>query len=227
MSLVRELDEVRPDVIALECPHCGARYGRADWSDLDEPLSCLYCDQVGLVPRRPRVADRFPGDIGTRFTPMPEALMDHAEALKLGSRELLVLWALERHRRSAGDLVFPSIERLALLTRLSERTVKRSIQQLVDLGHVTRHQARRTRSARMASNRYDLSSLWDSVATRAASDPAGQSGPPPRGQIVRLPRARTAREVDPSKPHPFHEASRLAADALAPVEAFRHTTETT
>lgn len=197
MSLVRRLEEIDASVGALECPHCTTRFVRAEWADLGDPLTCDGCGVSGLIPRRARVADRFPEGIGSRFTPIPEALMDHAEELGFGARELLVVWALERHRRSGGELVFPSVARLASLTQLSERTVKRSLQQLVALGHVGRARARWRGTSRLASNRYDLAPLWQRVAdAEHAAAAAGLAVPRATGHSRREPQDSVTREVD-------------------------------
>lgn len=225
MSLVRRLDEVSSDTVALECPRCRTRVSRAHWDLFGDPLMCSECMESGLIPRRAGVCDRFPEEIVAPFTPLPEALMDHAAALGLGSRELLVIWALERHRRTTGDLVFPSIGRLAALTQLGERTVKRSLRQLVELGYVARIAARRSRTARIASNRYDLTPLWEAIAAEAAGSSTGRCDPRGQGQSGRLPQANVARQVDAVEPDASLKTERLTAHELAPAARFGITKE--
>lgn len=163
-GLVRYHDEIAEGVRVLECVQCRDKHSAALAEDLGEPLTCP-CGSVGFIPRRvAKVADRFPEEIAGKFTPMPDALQDHAEALGLTGRELLIVWALERHRRAMGDTVFPSVERIAKLTCQSDRTVKRGIQALVEMGYITVTRCRWVATGRRASNRYELDELWHRVA---------------------------------------------------------------
>jgi hypothetical protein len=169
-GLVRYEHEIAAGVRVLECVQCREKYPADEAIDLGTPLTCV-CGGVGFIPRRiARIAERFPEEIAGKFTPLPDALQDHAKALGLSGRELLTVWALERHRRAMGDRVFPSVVLLAKLTQQSERTVKRGLQVLNEKGYVRTERYRWIATGRRASNRYDLDGLWRKVAELEAED---------------------------------------------------------
>ncbi len=158
-GLIRTADELEPGVVAVDCVKCGRRYSADEFRVME---LCYDCNCGGFIPRRiPRVEDRFPPELASRFTPLPEALMDHADALNIGPHELLVVWALERHRRVSGDEVWPSRQTLQRLTRLSRGQVTRAIGKLRPL--LNPYQPR-FNSGRHATNRYTLDFLWSAVA---------------------------------------------------------------
>src|ERR1700727_1184063 len=127
-GLLHRAGQVTGDIISLECHGCRARYAGDQLDELlifDE-LRCLdpQCGSGGMIPHRTsRVEDRFPLPLTTSFTPLPNALQDRAQELGLGPHELLLLWALERHRRAMGDEVFPGRSTLARLTTMREDQV--------------------------------------------------------------------------------------------------------
>lgn len=176
MSLIHHVDQVEADVVALQCHVCGAAH---DPDEFDADLRCSSCGTGGLIPRRhTSIAKRFPPPLGRRYTPVPEALMDHAEALGLGPHEMLLVIALERFRRAMGDEVFPGRLTLARLTRLSEHQVKRASTKLVELGLIRRRQPGNADEKRRgrAPNRIDLDPLWHRLAAEdLRSTPAHQS----------------------------------------------------
>lgn len=158
-GLIHTADQLEADVVAVDCVKCGRRYGVDEFRVMD---LCYDCNCGGFIPRRiTRVEDRFPPELASRFTPLPEALMDHAEALGIGPHELLVIWALERHRRMSGDEVWPSRQTLQRLTRLSRGQVTRAIGKLRPL--LNPYQPRFPDSGRQATNRYTLDFLWSAV----------------------------------------------------------------
>lgn len=120
------------------------------------------------------VQDRFPDEIGTPFTALPEALGDVAGQLGLTPHSLLVIWALERHRRRRHDVVWPSLERLAELTCMSTHQVKRATADLVSAGLLTRTKSRSGVSI------YDLEPLWQAVATAHQCTKGESSSEPQR-----------------------------------------------
>ena len=146
-----------------------------------DALVCLDpdCRAGGMIAHhRGSVDERFPGPLSSRFTPIPDALMDHAAALGLGTNEMVIVWALERHRRAIGDEVWPSQQRLSELTRLSVPTVKRSITKLVKLGLLTLRRSYFKDTGRRAPNRYTLDGCWQKLADReTASSTMGHSEP--------------------------------------------------
>ena len=183
MSLIHRSDQVTSDVVALSCHVCRMRYVGAELQALlgFDALVCLDpdCRAGGMIAHhRGSVDERFPGPLSSRFTPIPDALMDHAAALGLGTNEMVIVWALERHRRAIGDEVWPSQQRLSELTRLSVPTVKRSITKLVKLGLLTLRRSYFKDTGRRAPNRYTLDGCWQKLADReTASSTMGHSEP--------------------------------------------------
>ncbi len=178
MSLVHHLDQLTDDIVAVKCTRCGTRYDRDDIPIVgDDTVGCLDCGIGGMIPSRAsKVDERFPPLLASHYTPLPEAVMDHRVALGIGANETLVVWALERHRRAAGDEVFPSQERLAELTGLSVPTIKRSIAKLVKKELVASRSFYFKDSGRRAPNRYTLDPLWQKLedlenATTDQTDP--------------------------------------------------------
>ncbi len=169
MSLVHRADQVGPDIVALGCHRCGARYGGDQLNEIlsfDE-LQCLEsdCHAGGMIPYRSSTIDeRYPAPLSERFTPLPEALMDHRSALNIGPNELLVIWALERHRRAMGDVVFPGQARLAALAGLSVHQVRRALTKLVGAGLVGRDQPGAGGKRGRARVHYHLDPLWERLA---------------------------------------------------------------
>jgi hypothetical protein len=204
-ALVRSLEEISDDVVLLECVHCAERHQGAEFEGMGEPLACIGCGLSGFIPRRAnQMADRFPPALAQNFTPLPNALLDRAEELSLGAHELLVVWALERHRRVAGDEVFPSRQRLAQLTRLSEPSVGRATGKLARLGLIARRQGRWRDSGRRAVTRYDLDPLWRTVAEQVSgapeisviSRPEIREIAQPEPRLISRPEIREIAEVD-------------------------------
>lgn len=162
-GLVRHDDEILPGTRSLECVHCGSRYPIGQVGDLGDPLTCYGCDGVGFIPRRrDRIADKFPGDLGVQFTAVPRALLEPRNGLTLSANEILVVIALESFRWGGRDVVFPSQELIAKMTRLSRRTVQRALDGLIAEGFIgVRHDRR---GGRYGRNEYDLSPLWKQLA---------------------------------------------------------------
>jgi len=132
MSLIHRFSEVGAGVVALECHTCSARYTEAQFELLGEggnaAMLCEQCGRGGFIPHKGwRMEDRFPLELASRFTPLPEALMDHRERLRLEPNDLLLIWALERFRRSMGHEVFPSRARLMRLTDRSRWQLQQAI----------------------------------------------------------------------------------------------------
>ena len=209
MSLVHFTREVAADVVALQCHACRKRYTGADLDHMiggADELACRDCGAGGMIPHRESsIEERF--GVWARFTPLPDQLMDQRSALGIGTNELVVIWALERHRRAMGDEVFPSRERIAELTGLSVATIKRVVAKLADAGLIRRRQIHYKDSGKKASNRYDLDPLWTAVFTAGQCDPpseqsslptptAGQTDPRTAGQIITPPRVTLTQEVD-------------------------------
>jgi hypothetical protein len=168
MSLLRRADELTDKVVALECPSCHARYdGDAIYDQIfGDVLRCSECNYGALIPRyrQSPVTDRFPANVATPYTPLPDALLDHARALGMNSNELLVVIALERYRRHLGDEVWPSRETLSTFTCLSVDQVKRAVNKLVENGLVERRQPGASGKRGRSSNRYCLDPLWGRLA---------------------------------------------------------------
>lgn len=178
MSLVHWRDQVDDGVVALECHRCHTRYAGAGLSDIlvCEELRCSACGTGGLIPHRTSsLAERFPAPLDRNYTPIPNALTRHRDALGLGSNDLLVILALEQHRWAAGDEVFPSRSTIAELTGLSVRSVDRTLHGLVEAKLITKR-PRYNSNAGQASNSYDLAPLWVAVA---ALEPQRHTDTPP------------------------------------------------
>jgi hypothetical protein len=197
VALVHRREQVGVDVVALECHACGMRYVGPEIDEIlafDE-LRCPdpECGAGGMIARKAsRLEERFPDALARRFTPLPDALMDQACALGLGPNELLVIWALERHRRLMGDVVFPSHRKLANLTRLSVPTVKRALAKLVKAELIEQQPHFRADGGRTTSQ-YNLDGLWQALATHSSHRPTHSSHRPthsshrPRGEGAKPP----------------------------------------
>lgn len=168
----------------LTCVQCQARYAIDEAPAVsDGSFQCgsfegeAACNCSGMIPRfARRVSERFPPEIAAPFTPMPDALMDHREELDLSPRELLVIWALERHRRTmgqAGATTYPSRKTLEQRTGLSDSSVKRAVSSLVEKKLLRRSQPAAAFASGKggvdANNRYDLDPLWEQLAATVAS----------------------------------------------------------
>lgn len=159
-GLVRDPDKVPAGTGRLECVHCERQYPVSRIEELGDPLTCIECWEVGLVPRRhDRVADKYPGKLGERFMTLPHALFEPDNGLELTSAELFVIVALERFRWRRGDLVYPSQERIASMLKLGRRTVQRALDGLIGDGLIVVR--RDARGGHFARNVYDLAPLWD------------------------------------------------------------------
>jgi Helix-turn-helix domain len=173
-GLVHRASQVGADVVALQCHACGRRYTGTELHVIlelgtDVDLQCAHpdCGAGGLIPHREsRIDERFPAEIATPYMPIPLALLDHRAALGVGAHELLVVVALESHRRTMGDIVWPSYERLVKLTGLSESSVKRATANLVKTGLIERDRPR-SKKGRLSINRYCLDPLWERLADHA------------------------------------------------------------
>ncbi len=173
MSLIHRPDQITGDIVALECHDCHERFAPDDElaSGSLGDLACPSCGTGGLIPhRQSKLHERFPAAIAQPFTPLPEALMDHRAELGIGPNELLVIIALERHRRLMGDLVFPSQERIAGLTGLSVSSTARAIKRLRSkkLVSCSRPGIRGGAGGR-GHVRYDLDPLWVALANLPVS----------------------------------------------------------
>lgn len=165
MGLIHRADQRAPEIVALECHNCQARYSGDRIEDLGDPFVCTACGFGGMIPSSVvRAGDRLPPELADRWTMLPDALLDHAGVLGLGPHELVLIWALERHRRVLGEPVWPSRNRLEELTTLSEGQLKRANTKLQRLGLVTRGQAHYLKSGAFATNRYDVGPLLDVLA---------------------------------------------------------------
>lgn len=186
-SLVHRSDQVAVDVVALECHRCRVRYSGDELVELlgFEELTCLDpdCRAGGMVAlRRSTLAERFGEAFTGAWTPLPEALMDHAGNLGIGSNELLVIWALERHRRALGDEVFPGQQRIAGLTGLTIYQVRRALAKLVHRGLIDRRQPGREGKRGRAKVRYVLDPLWTAVTHLVSASDNQTSEPAPFGE---------------------------------------------
>lgn len=169
MSLVHYVEDVDSDrLVALTCPQCKQRHTGDDLDEILElsgdGLRCvtLDCGASGLVAHyESQIAERFPESIATPFTPLPYALLAHRDTLGLGPHELMVIWALEHHRRAPGDEVWD--EDLVERTGLSADKLKRATSKLVRHGLVTRRRSRMS-DGRLGTMRYRLDPLWQRLA---------------------------------------------------------------
>lgn len=158
-GIVRDPEKVPAGPARLECVHCKWRHSITEIAELGDPLRCIVCDEVGLVPRRSdRVADKYPGKLGERFATIPHALFDPDNGLK--STERLVIAVMESFRWRSGDLVYPSQERIAGMTGLSRRTVQRTLDRLIADGLI---QVQRERHGSHPRNAYNLHLVWLSL----------------------------------------------------------------
>lgn len=177
MSLVHRVSQLADDVVALECHRCRASFRRDEIEVEGDELFCgdPECRAGGLIAHRTAlISERFPAEIATPWTAIPDALMDHRSELDLGPHEILVVIALERHRRAMGEeghRTYPSRQTLAHRTGLSEASVKRAIARLARLGLIRRWQPRFVQTGIKANNRYDLDPLWDRLAAVVRGSP--------------------------------------------------------
>jgi len=164
-GIVRDPEKVPAGTARLECPRCKKQHPMAEIEELGDPLTCTGCWEAGLVPRRhDRIAGKYPGKLGERFVTLPHELFDPDNGLELTAAELLVIAALESFRWRRGDLVYPSQERIASMTRLGRRTVQRALDALIADGLILVPEEHR--GGRFAGNAYDLDPLWDRLEAR-------------------------------------------------------------
>jgi DNA-binding MarR family transcriptional regulator len=177
-GIVRSPHELPAGTGRLECPGCNRRIDIEHIKDLGDPLRCIDCLTVGLIPRRhDRIADKYPGRLGDHFATIPHKLLDPDNSLDLDRNELVVIIVLERFRWRYDDLVYPSQELIARMARISRRTVQRVLDGLIGDGLIlVRHDSR---TGHLRRNLYDLSPIWDCLA-RDAPRPFGK----PRGVRV-------------------------------------------
>lgn len=140
------------------CNACQRRYHADEWNDagghprdLADPCRCDRGFHIGKAT----IEDRW-GD--PHFTALPDALIEHADALRLGGNDLLVLLALEfiASRRTL-DTTAPVLE-IARRARLSESTVKRTLADLGSRGLIVATRGKR-RSGYGEPNRYSTAPL--------------------------------------------------------------------
>lgn len=161
-GIVRDPEKVPAGTARLECVHCQKQHPIKDIEWLGDPLRCSACDEVGLAPRRhDRVADKYPGKLGERFTTIPLALLDSHNGLDLTPTELLVVIVLNSFRWRSDDLVYPSQELIASMTGLSRRSVQRTLDRLAADGlvHVWNE-----RHGSFPRNVYEIRPLLDALA---------------------------------------------------------------
>lgn len=164
-GIVRYPESVPAGTGALECVRCKKQYPISKIEELGDPLTCIACDGIGLVPRqRDRIADKYPGKLGERFVAIPHALFDPDNSFDLTPAERLVIIALETFRWRWDDVVYPSQERIASMTGLSRRTVQRTLDALAADNLIT---VWRERHSNYAHNEYDLNPLWIGLAEGA------------------------------------------------------------
>ena len=194
MSLVHHPDQIGADVIALECHHCHHRHSLDETALLGDPLRCIECGTGGLVPHAAsRLGERFGDAFTGAWTPLPEALMDQRAALGLEPHDLLIIWALERHRRVMGDVVYPGQQKLAALTGLSIHQVRRTIRRLIALELIIRHAQPGSRGkGGRARVQYDLDPLWHRLF-------GGHQYTPTTPQVGEHERAPTPAETTPTE----------------------------
>ena len=164
-GIVRDPEKVPAGTARLECVRCKKQHPISDIEWLGDPLRCSACDEVGLVSRRhDRVADKYPGKLGERFTTIPLALLDSDNGLDLTPTELLVVIVLNSFRWRSDDLVYPSQERIASMTGLARRTVQRTLDRLAADGliHVWNE-----RHGSFPRNVYEIRPLLDALAVGA------------------------------------------------------------
>lgn len=233
--LIHKTDQIPADAAVLECHSCGTRYSGESLEYLTayHELRCIEegCGAGGFIARSTaKLTERFPGALASAFVPIPTALFDHRAALGIGPNELLVVMALERHRRALGQEVFPSQKTIAAMTGLSVRTVKRSVTVLVKAELVRRRLVYHGDSGRRASNRYDLDPLWAKLAafdaegqsdpwvaaTAPETAPTGQSGPWTTGQNCHSPGATVAPEVEVKEEEALEKETPTGTDPAAP-----------
>lgn len=161
-GIVRDPDKVPAGTVRLECFRCNHQHPIADLDWLGDPLRCSACYEVGLIPRRQdRIADRYPGKLGERFTTVPLALLDSDNGLDLTPAERLVLIVLNSFRWRRDDLVYPSQERIADMTGLSRRTVQRTLDRLAADGLIAYW---RERHGSFPRNVYEIRPVFDALA---------------------------------------------------------------
>jgi biotin operon repressor len=162
-GIIRDPEKVPAGTGRLECVRCKRQYPIAEIEELGDPLTCIHCWEVGFVPRRhDRIADKYPGKLGERFTTIPLALLDSDNGLDLTPAELLVVIALNSFRWRDDDLVYPSQERISSMTGLSRRTVQRALDRLAADGLIVIWNERHGSFPR---NLYEIAPLLDALAS--------------------------------------------------------------
>ena|GEM_PF-4785300 len=132
-------------------------------------LLCEFCeaDEPGagygfVAIRRPAVADLLPEPLASAYTPLPHALWDHGHRLGLDKNAKLVIGALWRHQYGKPQ-AYPGVDLLAVETGLGEKTVRLTTSALSRRGLLIVE-----RVGKKATNRYDLTPLWEALAALAS-----------------------------------------------------------
>jgi hypothetical protein len=179
-GLVRNIAEIDDAVTALECTGCHHRHPWPDEIDTIDVLSegelrSKRCGCGAFIPRHgTSIAEKFPGQLGDRFVPIPHALFDlGVTALGLSSHQLLVVMTLERFRRQRGQIVSRDHKILARDTGPSESSIRRALHDLEKRGLVIKSRGTAGKG-HYGHNSYDLTPLWEKLseldAKRAAAN---------------------------------------------------------
>lgn len=184
----------------LECVQCRQLYEVGE-DGIEGGENCPECKCEGFIPRRAdlphKLPEKWPGSVDDRhrFVALPSALLEHRAALGLTPLHLVLLLALEDHRRRLDDVVFPSIERLVEMTGMSERSVRNQRDELVQLGLLRTYRKRR-RGANGGVTHYDLAPLVDRLRSICGGHPNRQEVPVRTGISCRFELAGGAGEVE-------------------------------
>lgn len=178
MALERAMDHgpLAPGEV-LVCHACGSV--TQDY----EVERCLDCGSDGFIRTRPgergtrSMAARFPESLAKDWTPIPRALHEHGEVLGLTGIERAVVVALAHHQYEPDQVVYPGVERLALLTGFGAATVRRALHRLAgeDPAKIKSNLPRlpqalvarargRTKRGTFEVTTYDLAPLWRALA---------------------------------------------------------------
>lgn len=161
------------------------------------------------------------------FTMLPDALQDDES---MGRRELAVYWAIARHADKNGEGAFPSIARLARLSRYSRQAVIDALGELAFAGWIDRERRRKADGGK-TSNLYIVRREGHSRVMLHAAMAAGKGGvvqPVDQGsQVAGLPSSSDLTLTISPELEPSNKSSRPSAGAekKGMIPGFRHCTD--
>ena len=120
--------------------------------------------------KRPSARSTMPDNIAKQYTEVPTALWEHGGELDLDAATRALVVVMWSHRWYADSKISAGPERLAELSGLAVKTVRRRISELAERGLLRIE--RRGASKYAPVTNYDLSPLWEALAELVPERPS-------------------------------------------------------